>query len=94
MELDRRAARVTKADLNASATPPVTLSNLTDDEAIASTTRYSYYRKKKVIQYINFINNKYFADNIAELSSSQYFIDPNLIALSSGTSTNFVIVKT
>ena len=92
MEFDRRAAKVSVSELNKSISDSVTLSGVTETQSIKDETRYSYYRKQKVIEYIRFINNKYFIDNTSEFESMRYQLNPSYIELQS-LSSNFVLTS-
>jgi hypothetical protein len=37
------------------------------------TSRYAFYKKQRVLEYVNFITNKYFADHKSENLSSYYY---------------------
>lgn len=88
LEINKRQAKVSLNDLKMS-TDDHDISGVSETESIENKTRYSYYRKQKVIEYINFINNKYYIDNITSLSSKIYQIDENYIEAST-TGRNYV----
>ena len=88
MEIDRRAAKLSTTELQKSHGSQT--SGHTDSESIKEQTRYSYYRKQKVLEYINFINTKYFIDNAVDISSSTYDIDRRYIEVL-GNESNYVL---
>lgn len=48
----------------------------TSGDVILRKTRYSYYRRAKVLEYANFIDNKFFSDK-QSVSVDEYSYDPN-----------------
>jgi len=74
LEIDRRAAKVSKAELNEAAGDVGKY--VAADESIRNETRYSYYRKAKVREYVDFIDNKYFMETTFDgLSAKLYDVD-------------------
>lgn len=49
------------------------------DTAIENKTRYSYYRRRKVKQYVDFVNSKYYFDVDLQLNGITYSYDPHYI---------------
>lgn len=48
--------------------------------------RYAYYRKRKFREYADFVNNKYFLDNLSKYGNSVYALDPNYVKIDGGVS--------
>lgn len=71
-EISRRASVLSKTDLIGN------LNGLVDTsgDVILRKTRYSYYRRAKVLEYANFIDNKFFSDK-QSASVDEYSYDPN-----------------
>lgn len=85
LEIARRAAKVTPSELEMA-------SGGATGAAVqaGNRTRYSYYRKAKVAEYVDFVNRKYFADNTG--SATEYARDPAYFQIS-GNAQEPVIVR-
>lgn len=87
LELVRRSQTLSKEDFQKYSTD--------DKYSTQNISRYSYYRKAKVIDYINFINQKYFIDNLKNLSATLYDLDINYINIAkiqNSSTTNVIYV--
>jgi len=73
LEIDRRAAKVSKSELSVAAGSSCGMCD--DDKSIKSETRYSYYRKAKVREYVDFIDNKYFIETAGGDKTKLYDVD-------------------
>lgn len=57
-----------------------------------NSSRYSYYRKQKMLEYVKFINNKYFIDNLQGLDVKIYDVDSNYFEMKDGTLSTVVVL--
>lgn len=72
LEISRRAGVLKKTDIIGQ------LNGLVDSDGdiVLRKTRYSYYRRAKVLEYANFIDNKFFSD-IKGTNNEEYGYDPS-----------------
>lgn len=73
MEVGRREERSSKEELSAASGNTSSVSERSKMEK----SRYAYYRKRKFREYMDFIDSKYFIDNMAYTSADIYKLDPN-----------------
>lgn len=71
-EISRRAGVLTKADLTGRINSFVD----TDGNSVLRKTRYSYYRRAKVLEYANFIDNRFLNDTQPS-DTNEYGYDSN-----------------
>ena len=77
-EMAKRQSRLQKTDLVASSkTPTFDLSSY----SFENKTRYSYYVRRKVYEYFDFINSKYYFDSNQYIYGKVYAYDPNYLEM-------------
>ena len=96
MENARRARRLTYADMNSvSAYSNSALDSDNFEDTAKNRTRYSYYRKAKVLEYARFIDNVFALGNIGTVDSAQYSrpyrFDSNRYEVSSDISSHIFV---
>ena len=81
LEIDRRAQKVTRAQLQA-VNAGFEEQYVKKGYVVSNASRYTYYRRAKVKEYVNFIDNKYFINNITSLSVDFYDLNPGYMEIS------------